>query len=115
MSVRLGPSRFDPDTYLAPANEIFTIELTNSAPARSAHPMSATLLISPTSHPVINPVAGKPHMWVAIVDKAVFKAPTVPTAEARSVTMPALPVGDYVLQLHEAWGFHDSPTLLVRT
>jgi len=40
MGVRPGPSRFDLDTYVALANEDFMIELTNSAPAWPASPMS---------------------------------------------------------------------------
>jgi hypothetical protein len=114
MSVRPGPPRFDRDTYAAPADEDFTIELTNSAPAWSAGPMLAILLISPSYDSVITPVPGQPAMSLAIVGKAVFKAPTVPAATTKSVIVPALPAGEYVVQLREGWGLHDGAALLVR-
>src|SRR5215813_12709619 len=111
MSVRPGPSRFDRDTYAAPADEGFTIELSNTAPAGSANPMSATLLLSPSSDPVITPVPGQPGMSLAIAGKAVFQAPAVPAATTKSVLVPGLPAGEYAVQLREGWGVHNNATL----
>jgi hypothetical protein len=53
-------------------------------------------------------------MWVGIMSKALFAAPTVPAGSTRSVTAPGLPAGEYVLQLKESWGLHSSATLLIR-
>jgi len=65
MTLRPGPTGFDQDTYLAPADETFTIEITNLAPNRPGLPMSATLLMSPSSDPAVTPVPWKPGMWLA--------------------------------------------------
>jgi len=77
--------------------------------------MSATLLISPSRDPVITPVPGKPHMWVASIDKAVFNATAVPRRMHQVGDSARSAAGGYVLQLQEGWGFHDSATLLVRS
>ena len=113
MTLRPGPTGFDQDTYLAPADETFTIEITNLAPNRTGLPMSATLLISPSSDPAVTPVPGQPGMWVGIMSKALLAAPTVPAGSTRSVTAPGLRAGEYVLQLKESWGLHSSATLLI--
>ena len=110
MILRPASSCFDRDTYLAPADQEFSIEVTNLAPA----PMSATLLISPRSDPVFTPLSGKSGMWEASFDKAVFKLPTVLATKTKSVIVPGLPTGEYVLQISEVWtGFPSSATFLV--
>ena len=108
-----GPNGFDQDSYLAPADETFTIEITNLAPNRPGLPMSATLLISSSSDPAVTPVPGQPGMWVGIMSKALLVAPTVPAGSTRSVTASGLRVGEYVLQFKESWGLHSSATLLI--
>ena len=114
ITLRPGPNGFDQDSYLAPADETFTVEITNLAPNRPGLPMSATLLISPSSDPAVTPVPGQPGMWVGIMSKALFAAPTVPAGSTRSVTAPGPRAGEYVLQLKESWGLHSSATLLIR-
>ena len=47
-------------------------------------------------------------------DRDIYERPTVAAASTRSVIVPGLPAGEYVMQLREAWGFHDSAALLVR-
>ena len=108
--LRPGPSCFDRDTYLAPADQEFTIEVSNLARA----PMSATLVISPRSDPVFTPLSGKSGTWHASFRKAVFRLPTVPATITESVIVPGLPTGEYVLQISEVWtGFPDTAALVV--
>ena len=108
--LRPGLSCFDQDTYLAPADQEFTVEVTNLAPADVA----ATLLISPRTDPVFTPLSGKSGMWEASFNRAIFKLPTVAAAHSKSVTVPGLSAGEYVLQISEVWtGFPDTAALLV--
>ena len=107
--LRPGLSCFDQDTYLAPADQEFTV-VTNLAPADTA----ATLLISPRTDPVFTPLSGKSGMWEASFNRAIFKLPTVAAAHSKSVTVPGLSAGEYVLQISEVWtGFPDTAALLV--
>jgi hypothetical protein len=109
--LRPGPSCFDQDTYLASAGQEFTVEVTNLA---LSPPMSATLLISPRADPVFTPLSGKSGFWQASFDKAIFKLPTVAAGDSKSVTVPGLSAGEYVLQIEEVWtGFPDTAALLV--
>jgi hypothetical protein len=108
--LRPGPSCFDQDSYVAPADQELMVEVTNLAPAD----MAATLLISPRSDPVFTPLCGKSGFWQASFDKATFKLPTVAAGDSKSVTVPGLPAGEYVLQISEVWtGFPDTAALLV--
>jgi len=108
--LRPGPSCFDQDSYLAPADQEFTVEVTNLAPA----PMSATLLISARSDPVFTPLSGKSGFWQGSFDKAILTLPAVAAADTTSVTVPGLSAGEYVLQLREVWtGFPDTAALSV--
>ncbi len=84
VTLRGNASCFDRDTYVAPANEAFTIKITNSAWTLSGQPVSATMLISPSSDPARAPVPGRPGFGTCITIKADFVAPTVTAPDTQT-------------------------------
>ena len=114
VTLRGNASCFDRDTYVAPADEAFTIKITNSAWTLSGQPMSATVLISPSSDPARAPVPGRPGFWTCITSKAVFVAPTVTAPDTEATTVQPLRSARYVLQLSEGWCHQGDAALVVR-
>ncbi len=108
VNLRGNASCFDRDAYAAPAGETFAIEITNSAWTLSDQPLSATVLISPSSDPARAPVPGRPGFGTCITSKAVFVAPTVSAPHTRTFSVQPLSPGDYVLQLSEGWCHQDA-------
>ena len=106
-------SCFDRDTYVAPAAEAFTIKITNSAWTLSGQPVSATVLISPSTNPARVPVPGRPGMGICITSKAVFVAPKITAPGTHTATVQPLRPGRYVVQLSEGW-CGQSAALIVR-
>jgi hypothetical protein len=103
INLRGNASCFDRDTYTAPADEALTIKITNSAWTLSGQPVSATVLISPSSDPARTPVPGRPGMGTCITSKAAFVAPTITAPDTQMLTVQPLRPGNYVLQLSEGW------------
>ena len=113
VTLRGNASCFDRDTYVAPADEAFTIKITNSAWTLSGQPVSATVLISPSNDPARVPIPGRPGMGTCITSKAVFVAPTITAPDTHTAPVQPLRPGGYVLQLSEGW-CHQDAALVVR-
>jgi hypothetical protein len=112
--LRGNASCFDRDSYVAPAGESFIIKITNSARTSSGQPLSATVLISPSSDPARAPVPGRPGFGTCITSKAVFVASTVAAPDTLTMTVQPLQPGDYVLQVSEGWCHRGDASLAVR-
>ena len=90
--------RFDQDNYAVPSGEIFAMEITNASAAPSGEPFRATVAISRAGDPALFTDPTRPHMWYYDASKAIFVAPSVLSPATRTVEVPALEPGRYVLQ-----------------
>jgi hypothetical protein len=63
--------------------------------------LQATVVISPSDDPAIAPVPGRPGWYTGSTERAVFVAPPVTAPDTGVVTVPALAVGTYAMQLME--------------
>jgi hypothetical protein len=93
---------FDRSCYYAAARQPLTIRFTNSIYASLSNaPTSLTLLISPSEDPAIAPVPGSPMFSTIDGSKAVFTGVPVIAPQAGVMSVPALPAGNYDLQILE--------------
>jgi hypothetical protein len=108
-----GRPLFDQSCYYAPADEDFTLKITNTIFAlHDQTPVRLTLLISDSDNPAVTPVPARPGFWEGDPSRAVFVAPDVLAPDTATVTVPALSAGTYLLQV--MWAVREDATLIVR-
>ena len=112
MTLNPASPHFDRPRYRAPADEEFTLKITNLIVTTTGRPLQATVLISPSHHPAIQPVPGLPGFGTIISTRATFIAPTITAPETEVSTVGPLAAGTYGLQLQE-YGFGSGATLVV--
>jgi hypothetical protein len=114
LRIRSGAMCFDQDTYSAPANESFAFEITNSAFTLSGEAIRATVVISWSEDPARAPMPGRPWMWEYSADRVIVRALPVEAGETKTVPVPALEPGDYVVQVEQGWDTQSNAALIVR-
>jgi hypothetical protein len=117
VSVTLQATRpyFAQDRYFAPADEAFTLKITNSVfTLKDRKPLRAVLVISPSHDPAIAPVPGRPGWFVGSTERASFVAEPVTAPETKAFTVPALTAGTYIMQIMEGFGLESGATLIVQ-
>ena len=75
------------------------MEITNISATPSGEPFRATIAISRAGDPARFMDPSRPHMWYYSASKAIFVAPSVLSPATRTVEVPALEPGRYVLQV----------------
>jgi hypothetical protein len=105
---------FDQGRYHAPADEPFTLKITNSMfTLGSSKPLRAKLVISPNDDPAVAPVPGRPGWSTGSTERASFVAAPVTAPETAVFTVPALTEGTYAMQIM-GFGLESAATLIVQ-
>jgi hypothetical protein len=101
--------------YCAPADEAFTLKITNSMfTLKGRKPVQATVVISPADHPAIAPVSGRPGWFTGSTERASFVSAPVAAPTTGVFTVPALAAGTYLMQIMD-FGPESSATLIVQS
>lgn len=105
---------FTQSCYYAPANQAFTVQLSNTIHTSADNsPMSLTLVISPSQNPYRAPVSGRSGWYIASTENASYIAPPVTAPTTGVFSVPALSAGTYDLQIDEL-GLDAIATLVIQ-
>ena len=116
LSVVMRPAGpwFGKSCYYALAGRTLTLKLTNRAfTLESKQPTAVTLIISPSRHPAIVPIPGRPGMSTGSTARASFVSSPVTAPHTQVFTVHPLAAGTYVMQTLQG-GLESTVRLIVR-